>query len=311
MKLEVFDLSKRYGRINALDRVSFQIEGAGITGFIGANGAGKTTTLRIMCGIEEPDLGDVLWDGMSLVDYPEKMRRKIGFMPDSLPDANDITVKEYISFFVNSFAVRGQRRQVMDEVVGFTGIGTFLNRTLAGLSKGMKQRVSLARLLVHDPELLLLDEPAAGLDPIGRIELYNMLKSLAAKGKMIFLSSHILAELDGMVNNAVIIDRGHILRCGPVDAKVETVPEFERVSITVAGELPDAVLNMFRERAGIENIYRNGAALECIIRTEAFPQLLHVIADCNIPLISLRRLDRAAGLEQIYLNATQRGESNL
>ena len=211
MILDVTGLTKRYGNITALDQVDFKLSGGGIVGFVGANGAGKTTALRIMSGLEEPDAGDVRLDGVSIIDYPDKMRRKIGFMPDTLPDASDITVKEYLNFFVNSFAEKDKRVSVMADVVDFTGVDTFMNRKLSDLSKGMKQRVSLARLQIHNPDLMLLDEPAAGLDPRARAELHSVLKKMADKGKMIFLSSHILAELENMVSAVVIIDKGKVL----------------------------------------------------------------------------------------------------
>ncbi|MBR7107356.1 MAG: ABC transporter ATP-binding protein [Lentisphaeria bacterium] len=307
MKLVVDKLTKRYGMITALDQVSFELSGSGIVGFVGANGAGKTTALRIMCALEEPDSGDVLLDGVSMIDYPEKMRRRIGFMPDSLPDASDITVKEYLEFFINSFIEKDKRRERFDEMAEFSGVAAFLPRKLAELSKGMKQRVSLARLLIHDPELLLLDEPAAGLDPRGRIELYTMLKKLADRGKMIFLSSHILAELENMVDSVVIIDRGRVLRYGTLETAVAAAEApFEKISFNALGDVSDILVQELVMRSGVRNLVRNGRIFECEIECVNFARLLIAMGECRFPVGWLRRVDRTVELEKLFLDVTGR-----
>ncbi len=307
MVLEVEGLTKRYGKVTALDQVSFKLSGSGIIGFVGANGAGKTTALRIMSGLEEPDAGDIKLDGVSIIDYPDKMRRKIGFMPDTLPDASDITVKEYLNFFVNSFVEKSKRAAVMAEVAEFTGVNTFLNRKLSDLSKGMKQRVSLARLQIHDPDLMLLDEPAAGLDPRARAELHAMLKKLADKGKMIFLSSHILAELENMVSGVVIIDKGKVLQHGTlseVAAGNVDDPKLERIVIGTRGVVSDAMLNLLKEFKMVKACYRNGLTCEFDVISSEFSRFLSALGEVNFPLMWLRRAEKSVELEKLFLEVT-------
>ncbi len=307
MVLEVEGLTKRYGKVTALDQVSFKLSGSGIIGFVGANGAGKTTALRIMSGLEEPDAGDIKLDGVSIIDYPDKMRRKIGFMPDMLPDASDITVKEYLNFFVNSFVEKEKRAAVMAEVAEFTGVNTFFDRKLSDLSKGMKQRVSLARLQIHDPDVMLLDEPAAGLDPRARAELHAMLKKLADKGKMIFLSSHILAELENMVSGVVIIDKGKVLQHGTLSEVAASGihdPGVERVVVGTRIAVSDAMLNLLKEFKMVRGCRRSGLTCEFDVISSEFNRFLSALGEVNFPLVWLRRAEKSVELEKLFLEVT-------
>ena len=311
MILDVTGLTKRYGNITALDQVDFKLSGGGIVGFVGANGAGKTTALRIMSGLEEPDAGDVRLDGVSIIDYPDKMRRKIGFMPDTLPDASDITVKEYLNFFVNSFAEKDKRVSVMADVVDFTGVDTFMNRKLSDLSKGMKQRVSLARLQIHNPDLMLLDEPAAGLDPRARAELHSVLKKMADKGKMIFLSSHILAELENMVSAVVIIDKGKVLEYGTLSEVAASGIEeagVDRIIVGTKSEVPDSVIDMVKQFKMVRNCRRRGLTCEIDIVSRDFGRFLSALGEISFPLLWLRRAEKSVELEKLFLEVTGKGD---
>ena len=209
LAVEVRNLRKTFGKNVALESLSFTLAPGSVTGFIGPNGAGKTTALRIMATLIEPDSGDVLVGGVPTRDNLEAARRAIGFMPDALPDASDITVREYLDFFGRAYGLDGGGllRRVSD-VAAFTGLGGFDDKTLAALSKGMRQRVSLGRALMHDPAALLLDEPAAGLDPRARCELAQSVGTLAKAGKTILISSHILSELAEMCTAFIVIERG-------------------------------------------------------------------------------------------------------
>lgn len=218
MKVEVKNLCKSYGATKAASDVSFTFESGKIYGFIGPNGAGKTTTIKIIATLETADSGDVFFDGVSVTDYPEKARSIMGYMPDSLPDFSDIQIWEYLDFYARCFGLRGEKRcKMLREIEEFTNLSNIRTKYLGSLSKGLKQRVSLARALIHDPKILLLDEPAAGLDPRARMELRNLLKILAEQGKAILLSSHILSELQNIVDGAIIIEKGHVLAAGTID----------------------------------------------------------------------------------------------
>ena len=217
MNIQVQNIVKRYRRTTAADHVSFELESGHVYGFVGPNGAGKTTTIKVMSTLLLPDEGDVLYDGVSVVFFPEKVRRVIGYMPDTLPSYRDITVWEYIDFFARSFGLKGEaRRRRLAEIEEFCSLQNMRDKYIDGLSKGMKQRVSLARALVNDPQVMILDEPAAGLDPRARLDLKRLIKLLAAQGKTILLSSHILSELQDMCDAAIIIELGRVLACGTI-----------------------------------------------------------------------------------------------
>ena len=213
MKLEVRNLVKRFGKTLAVDDLSFTITNGEVLGFIGPNGSGKTTTMNIIATLDEPTAGDVLVDGRSVVDYPEEALGKLGFMPDALPNQSDITAHEYIDFFARAAGLRGEDlvRRVR-EVEEFVDATPIRDKVLSALSKGRKQRVSLARALVGDPELLIMDEPANGLDPRARIEFRTYAKKLAAAGKAVLIASHILTDLADVCTGCIIIEKGRLVK---------------------------------------------------------------------------------------------------
>ena len=217
MNVDVKHLRREFGKTIAVDDVSFAFHDPHVFGFVGPNGAGKTTTMRILATLDEPSGGDAFIDGTSITEYPEEARRCIGFVPDSLPTHSDITVHEYIDFFARAYGLkRGERTRAVDTVEDFTQLTDIREKTLKALSKGMKQRVSLARALVHDPPILIMDEPAAGLDPRARVELRELLRLLAERGKAILISSHILTELTEICSGVIIIEQGKILETGTI-----------------------------------------------------------------------------------------------
>src|SRR5919197_1403681 len=184
MRVDVVNLKKFYGRTKAVNGISFSFSSGKIFGFVGPNGAGKSTTMRILATLDEPTGGDALLDGVSVVEEPEKAHRLIGYVPDNLPTHRDISVHEYLDFFARAYGIKSPRRQqVVEGIEEFTNLVGIRDKELSALSKGMKNRVSVARALVHDPPVLVMDEPAAGLDPRARIELRELLRLLAGEGK--------------------------------------------------------------------------------------------------------------------------------
>jgi len=215
--LEVRGISKSFGLLKAVDQASFSVERGQIMGFIGPNGAGKTTTMRICATLEYPDQGDVFLDGYSVLAEPRSVRARLGFMPDSYGAYANTTIWEYLDFFARAYGLKGDaRRRRVGEVLDFTGLATLQEKEIAGLSKGLKQRLCLAKTLLHDPSILILDEPAAGLDPRARVELRELVRALAANGKAILVSSHILTELAEMCDSVAVIERGVIKATGTV-----------------------------------------------------------------------------------------------
>jgi len=213
--ISVRELHRTFTNVQAVRGVSFDIFPGQVVGFIGANGAGKTTTMRIMATLETPTMGTVEICGHDIVNSPGKVRENLGWMPDHFGVYTHMTVAEYLDFYGRAYGYKTrQRLDRMHEVMEFTDLTEIAGRPMNKLSKGMGQRLCLGRTLMHDPTVLLLDEPAAGLDPKARIEFKRLVRVLAEQGKTIFISSHILSELAEMCDSLVFIDAGHIVHQG-------------------------------------------------------------------------------------------------
>ena len=229
--VKVTDLCRRFGDLVAVDDLGFSFNAGDIFGFIGPNGAGKSTTMRILATLDIPSSGDCTVAGLSTVDDADEVRRIIGYMPDSYGSYPNMTVWEYLDFFARAYHLRGPARtRAVDDVIDFCQLGNLREKGITTLSKGMKQRLCLGRCLIHDPKLLILDEPSAGLDPRARIEFRELLRLLAQQGKAIFISSHILAELEELCSGVAIIEQGRLVATGAVaDIKSKAVATREAV----------------------------------------------------------------------------------
>jgi ABC-2 type transport system ATP-binding protein len=212
--IRVRHLWHRYGNIDVLRDVSFEVGQGEIFGFIGPNGAGKTTTIRIMATLLEPLAGRVEIHGVDVAIDPERVRRMVGYMPDHAGVYDRITVREFLEFFADAYAVPDA--SVVTTVLELTELRKLEDRLVAELSKGMKQRLQIARILLHDPQVLVLDEPASDLDPRARIEVRDLLLELKELGKTIFLSSHILTELSDICTSVGILEHGALVVAGPI-----------------------------------------------------------------------------------------------
>lgn len=309
MEIVVEGLQRRFGRTSAVDGLSFRFRAGQVVAFVGPNGAGKTTTMRIMATLDTPDEGSVRYDGLSVVDYPEQARRLMGYMPDDMPAHRDITVTEYLDFFARAFGLRGRRRRdILDEVQTFTGLVPILEKQLRALSKGMRQRVSLARALVHDPPLLILDEPAAALDPRARVELRQLIVALAERGKAVLISSHILNELQEMAHTAVIIERGRLVHAGSLEALENharrATPDRRRILIRALGD-PVELRRVCLESAGVLDAEALGSTVGVDLEggDDAIATLIERLVHARVRLAEVR----AAGtsLEQLFMDVTK------
>ena len=216
-QIELRGLHRVFEETHAVNDVSFEVYAGEVFGYIGPNGAGKTTSMRILATLDEPTFGDAFVDGFSVVEDPDRVRRRLGFMPDYFGTYQNVNVLEYLDFFARAYGLMGRERiNAIGEVMEFTQLDELAYKPIDGLSKGMKQRLCLGRTMIHNPSVLILDEPAAGLDPRARIELRDMITRLAAAGKAILISSHILTELAEMSDRVAIIERGRILAVGSV-----------------------------------------------------------------------------------------------
>ena len=309
-KLEVKGLCRSFGEFKVLDHISFTLPSGAVYGFVGPNGAGKTTCLRILAGIDDADAGSILIDGKDLTCYPEILRKRTGLMPDTLPDLSDMTTWEYLDFVGRAFGKNAeQRKKDMERVCALTDVERMLDQKLNTLSKGMKQQVSLARILLSDADILLLDEPAAGLDPKARIELRRTLAAIAAEGKTILVSSHILSELEDMVSGIVLLEKGKVTRAGSIEQIIAEKPVTEtiRILITLQGEAEKyrAQLNELDWITAAE-VHSPKQLLVTLQPETAFETATAKLFQQGLPITGITRHD--LGLEGIFMNATGNGE---
>ena len=308
MKVQVQHLRKEFGKTVALDDISFDFDSGHIFGFVGPNGAGKTTTMRIISTLEEPTRGDVLINGTSICEEPELARRTVGYVPDTLPAHADITVHEYLDFYARAYGLRsGKRAQAVAAIEEFTNVTELRDKNLKALSKGMKQRVSLGRALVHDPEVLILDEPAAGLDPRARVELRELLTLLAGRRKAILISSHILTELTEICNGVVIIERGKILETGTLDDVLKKTARRRTVAILLLDGQTPQLLRELLQMPHVTNArdVANEVHFELAGDEAAACDILGELIAKKFKIIEFRQTK--ANLEDIFMTITKGG----
>jgi ABC-2 type transport system ATP-binding protein len=238
--IETRDLTKMYGDLYALNRLTLKLERGDVYGFIGPNGAGKTTTMRILATLLNPTWGEATVCGYSIYNNAKEIRRLMGYLPDFFGVYDDMKVIEYLEFFAAAYRITGPgRRRKCDQVLDLVDLGYKRDAQVTSLSRGMTQRLGLARVLLHDPQVLLLDEPASGLDPRARIEMRGLLKELRSMGKTILVSSHILPELADICNKIGIIERGELLFDGDVQSAIRQVRKNVVYHVAVANDLND------------------------------------------------------------------------
>jgi ABC-2 type transport system ATP-binding protein len=239
--IETRDLTKMYGDLYALNRLSIKLERGDVYGFIGPNGAGKTTTMRILATLLNPTWGEASVCGYSIYNGAKEIRRLIGYMPDFFGVYDDMKVVEYLEFFAAAYRIKGpERRKKCDQVLDLVDLGYKRDALVTSLSRGMTQRLGLARVLLHEPQVLLLDEPASGLDPRARIEMRGLLKELRNMGKTILVSSHILPELADICNKIGIIERGKLLFDGDVNSAIRRVRQHTVLDVAVTNGMTQA-----------------------------------------------------------------------
>ena len=305
MQVNITNLRKDFGATRAVDDISFSFSSGQIIGFVGPNGAGKTTTMKILATLDEPTSGDAKIDDVSIVEVPEQARRLIGYVPDALPMHRDISVHEYLDFFARAYGLMAiQRRQVIENIEEFTNLTGIREKNLYALSKGMKQRVSLARALIHDPPVLVMDEPAAGLDPRGRVELRELLRVLSSQGKAILISSHILTELSEICDGAVIIEQGRIIASGTLQEIIKSDVEQHIVLIRPL----DRQVDLYRSLLLMPNVTavnQLGNEIEARIAgsEETCSDLLANLIRDGYRIIEFKQ--QGGNLESVFMNVTK------
>jgi ABC-2 type transport system ATP-binding protein len=262
--IELHRLHRIFGSTHAVNDISFEVHRGQVFGYIGPNGAGKTTSMRILATLDMPTSGDAFVDGFSVTQDPDRVRGRLGFMPDYFDTQPSILVEEYLDFFARAYGLMGtERLRAVRRVMSFTKLDGLRAKTVDSLSKGMKQRLCLGRAMVHDPPVLIMDEPAAGLDPRARIQLREMIGHLAAEGKSILVSSHILTELAEMCDTVAIIEQGRLLAVGTVDEIHRARQTHRTVRIEVLDDA-EGLCNRLAARADVHNVRREGLRIELV-----------------------------------------------
>jgi ABC-2 type transport system ATP-binding protein len=252
--VEIKHLSVFYGKQVAVRDLSLSIPRGEVFGFIGPNGAGKTTTIKVLATLLKPSFGSVRVMGTDVMVWPQKVRRNIGYVPDSFGVYEDLTVTEYLHFFAAAYRIEHEKRpSVVADVLALTDLTNKAGSAVDALSRGMKQRLGIARILLHDPQLLLLDEPASGLDPRARIELRELLKELRHMGKTILVSSHILHELSQLCTRVGIIEAGHLVAEGSLDDIYQKLDLKRTVHVQISNLTP-ALRDSIRAVPGVASV---------------------------------------------------------
>ena len=306
---EILELNKKYGKFTALDSLSMNITENSIFGFVGPNGAGKTTTMKIMAGLLKADSGGIYINGEDILKNPESIRDKIGYMPDFFGVYDDLKVSEYMDFYAGTYYIPyAERGTLIDNLLEVVDLTDKKDTYVDSLSRGMKQRLCLARSLIHDPELIILDEPASGLDPRARVEMKEILKELREMGKTIIVSSHILPELAEMCSEIGIIDHGKLVTQGTVNEIMNRINKKRLVKVKLSNG-KENLIRLLKEQSTVKEITENTDNVEFAFEgtNDNLISILRNIIMNGIPIYSFA--ENEGNLEEIFMTVTG-GEKN-
>ncbi len=304
--IEIVNVSKVYKELVAVKDLSMKINEGDIFGFIGPNGAGKTTTIKILATLLKPTQGYALVCGYNVLTQSEDVKRVMGYMPDSFGVYDDMKVWEYLDFFGAAYRIeKARRKQIIDDVLELTDLTHKKDAPVEALSRGMKQRLCLAKTLVHDPKVLLLDEPASGLDPRARIELRELLKELRRMGKTILISSHILTELADFCNSVGIIEQGKLLYAGDIKAITDQLRGARVYEVKVKEGFEAKAEEVFLNKKPVEKVEREGTTLRIHLPLDVQEADLvtDTLVENGIKFTSVRELE--IDLEDVFMQVTK------
>ena len=299
------DLTKAYGQLRAVDNLTLELARGDVFGYIGPNGSGKTTTMRILATLLQPTWGEAYVCDHSIYTHPKEIRRLIGYMPDFFGVYDDMKVIEYLEFFAAAYRIKGpKRRKVCDDMLALVGLDYKRDALVTSLSRGMTQRLGLARVLLHDPQVLLLDEPASGLDPRARIEIRALLRELRALGKTIMVSSHILPELADVCNKIGIIERGKLLVSADVTDVMRRVRRQPLLTVGVVGN-PDLAAKLLQQHDAVERVDVRDGHLTVALRegTQDYSDLPTLLVQAGFKLTLFR--EEEINLETAFMALTK------
>jgi len=312
--IEIRDLSKRFAKRLAVDRVNLNVESGEIFGLVGPNGAGKTTTMRMLVTLLQPDHGEILVGGHSVGKAPREVRRLIGFMPDSFGVYGDMTVQEYLDFFGACYQIPpAQRLSLINDLLELVDISHRRDDMVDTLSRGLKQRLGLARVLIHDPNILVLDEPASGLDPRARVEIRELLLEIARLGKTIIFSSHILADVAELCTRVGIMEGGKLVAIGTLDQLTEMAVPHRLIRVAFLNQIQVenaqaalAVLpgiSAVRAQDGLGKADWVALEAEFVGDDEALRALLANLIAQGLPIVHFS--EDTHNLEEVFMRATR------
>ncbi len=301
---EILELKKSFGKFTALNSLSMNITDNSIFGFVGPNGAGKTTTMKIMAGLLKADSGNIYINGEDVLKNPQKIREKIGYMPDFFGVYDDLKVTEYMDFYAGTYYIPyADRPSLIDSLLEIVDLSDKKDAYVDSLSRGMKQRLCLARSLIHDPNLIILDEPASGLDPRARVEMKEVLKQLKEMGKTIIVSSHILPELAEMCSEIGIIDHGQLVIQGTVNEIMNKIHK-KRIVRVKTSSAKDTLIRLLKEQTKVGEITENADNIEFVFdgNDNDLTSILRNIIMNGIPVFSFGEAE--GNLEEIFMTVT-------
>ena len=312
--VEIKHLFKDYGKFRAVNDLNLIIPDGSIFGLVGPNGAGKTTTMSIMSGLLTATAGSIFINGIEVSDNPIALREKIGFMPDFFGVYDNLKVWEYMDFFEGAYGVAySERKELTANLLEIVDLSEKLDEYVDTLSRGMKQRLCLARCLIHDPDVLILDEPASGLDPRARVELKEILKQLKQMGKTIIISSHILSELAEMCSEVGIINNGQVVAAGNVNDIMKSMRR-KRVVYIKPLVMDGALVRLLEQMPTVQDINENATDVEIQFdgEDEDLAEIIRRIVSAGISLLGFR--EKEGNLEEVFMlltgNNAQAGEVN-
>lgn len=302
--LQIENLTKRYGNFLAVDHLNLHIPEGALFGFVGPNGAGKTTTIRITCGLLKASSGTVIIDGSADITKPQDIKKRIGYVPDFFGVYDNLKVKEYMEFYGSMYSMnRKDILKISDDLLELVNLSDKKEFYVDTLSRGMKQRLCVARALIHNPKLLILDEPSSGLDPRARIEMKELLKNLHSMGKTIIISSHILAELSEMCSHIGIMDHGHLMTAGPIEDILHQINGGNIISLDVASDISQAEL-VLKEHTNltIDSIRENQIRICFDGDAKAITELIQYLIQREVLLTGFHKEE--GNLESIFMQLT-------
>lgn len=308
--INIRHVTKRYKNVHALQDLNLEIPKGTIYGLIGPNGAGKTTLIRILAALLAPSSGEVWFENEEVSKVPALVQRKVGYMPDFFGVYPDLTSTEYLDFYAGIHGIaKNKRAQTVKDLLELVDLTEKREAFVETLSRGMKQRLCLARALVHDPEVLLLDEPASGLDPRARVELRELVKTLQGMGKTIIISSHILPELAEMCTNIAIIQNGRLVASGDVNEVIHRMGGGRQLEIRLLGpeKIADAIAYI-KEMSEVNNVSENEdhvIVVDCSGDDKVLHTMLIKLLQNDIPVVSFAPRSGSGRLEEVFMSITE------